>query len=42
MLIFTLLAAAALGPTDGKTMAQDDWQSMSILEVGGTAAGGPH
>lgn len=42
MLIFTLLAAAALGPTHGKPMAQDDWQSMTILEVGGSARGGPH
>ena len=43
MLLLTLLAAAAgVGETDGKIMAQDDWQSMSILEVGGTAAGSPH
>ena len=40
--IALMITAAVLGPGDGKIVAQDDWQSMSILEVGGTAAGGPH
>ena len=39
MLILALLAAAA-EPGDGKTMMQDDWQSLAIYGVGG-GAGGP-
>lgn len=42
MFAIALLAAAALGPGDGKIMAQDEWQSLSILEVGGTQAGSPN
>jgi hypothetical protein len=38
MLMLALLAAAA-GPTDGKTMAQDDWHSLAIYGVGAQANG---
>lgn len=42
MLILALLTAMA-APADGKTMASDDWHSLTILEVGaGPAAGAPH
>ena len=42
MLILALLTAMA-APGDGKTMASDDWHSLTILEVGaGPAAGAPH
>src|SRR6476620_10864095 len=34
MLMLALLAAAA-APGDGKIMMSDDWQAMTILEVGG-------
>lgn len=36
MLILALLAVAA-GPTDGKTMASDDWQTLTIVSVGQTS-----
>ena len=38
MLTFLLLAAAA-SPTDGKTMAMDDWHALTITGVGGEASG---
>lgn len=34
MLTLMLLAAAAVSPADGKTMAVDDWHAMTILGVG--------
>ena len=40
--VLMLITTAALGPGDGKTMALDDWHSLTILEVGGGAPGGPH
>lgn len=42
MLILALLTAMA-APGEGKTMASDDWYSLTILEVGAEpAAGAPH
>jgi hypothetical protein len=42
MLILALLTAMA-APGEGKTMASDDWHSLTILEVGtDAAAGAPH
>jgi hypothetical protein len=42
MLILALLTAMA-APSEGKTMASDDWHSLTILEVGAEpAAGAPH
>lgn len=42
MLILALLTAMA-APGEGKTMASDDWHSLTILEVGAEpAAGAPH
>ena len=35
------LFAALLAPGDGKIVAQDDWHSLSILEVGGAAPKSP-
>jgi hypothetical protein len=40
MLMALLLAAPAAA--DGKTMAQDDWHTFSVIQVGGTAAGSPN
>lgn len=37
-MIILALMAAALAPGDGKTAALDDWNAMTILEVGGGAA----
>lgn len=38
MLMLPLLAIAA-GPNDGKTMAMDDWHTLSIVAVGQTGNG---
>lgn len=38
MLVLALLAAAA-APSDGKTMAVDDWRGLEIYGVGGDLAG---
>lgn len=40
--VLMLITTAALGSTDGKIVALDDWHSLTILEVGGSAPGGPH
>jgi hypothetical protein len=39
MLTFLLLTAAAAAPSDGKTMALDDWHALTITGVAGEAAG---
>src|SRR5687767_8170397 len=39
--IALMIAAAALGPDDGKVVAQDEWRGLTILEVGGAAPGAP-
>jgi hypothetical protein len=39
MLMFALIAAAAVAPAEGKTMAMDDWSALSIYGVGSDAAG---
>lgn len=39
MLILALLTAMA-APSEGKTMASDDWHSLTILEVGADPAAG--
>lgn len=41
MLLLALLAAAAAGPNDGKVVATDDWQTLSIVAVGRDAPSGP-
>jgi hypothetical protein len=40
LLMALLLAAPAAG--DGKTMAHDDWHTLSVIQVGGTAPGSPN
>jgi hypothetical protein len=40
MVFLALMAAAAMAPGGGKTAALDDWQAMTILEVGGES--GPY
>ena len=43
MPILALIAAAAVAPGDGKTMALDDWHALTILGVGsGLPAGSPY
>ena len=39
MLILALIAAAAVAPGDGKTMALDDWHALSIYGVAGDGSG---
>jgi hypothetical protein len=39
MLILALIAAAAVAPADGKTMALDDWHAMTIYGVAGDGSG---
>jgi hypothetical protein len=39
MLFLALLATAAASPSDGKTMALDDWHQLTIYGVGGDPAG---
>ena len=39
MLILALIAAAAVAPGDGKTMALDDWHAMTIYGVAGDGSG---
>ena len=36
-----IAAATALGAGDGKVVAQDSWQALTILEVGASPAGSP-
>lgn len=37
-----MMLTAAVGPTDGKPMAMDDWQQLSIIEVAAQAPSGTH
>ena len=39
MFHLAILAIAAVSPGDGKIVAQDDWQALSVLQVGGTPPG---
>lgn len=39
MLHLAIMAVAALSPGDGKVVAQDGWQALSVLEVGATPPG---
>lgn len=41
MILFALLAAAAMSPTEGKVEATDSWVGMSILAVGRDSPTGP-
>ena len=41
MLLLVILATVAAGPADGKVVATDDWQKLTIVGIGRDSTSGP-